>query len=67
MNSSLYNLLFKRNSTFIATVFASAFFLKIGLDVITDKVWEKSNAGMQWKDVKPKFLKKEEEDDEDEE
>ncbi|EPX71834.1 ubiquinol-cytochrome-c reductase complex subunit 9 [Schizosaccharomyces octosporus yFS286] len=62
-SSTIYNIFFRKNSSFYATIFASAFFTKIGFDIFADKVWESANAGMQWKDVKPRFLNNEEEEE----
>ncbi|EPY49998.1 ubiquinol-cytochrome-c reductase complex subunit 9 [Schizosaccharomyces cryophilus OY26] len=62
-SSTIYNIFFRKNSSFYATIFVSAFFAKVGFDIFTDKVWENANAGMQWKDVKPRFLNNDEEEE----
>ncbi|CAK9841327.1 Ubiquinol-cytochrome C reductase [Schizosaccharomyces pombe] len=65
-SSTIYNIFFRRNSSFYATIFVSAFFAKIGFDVFTDSVWKRANAGLTWDEVKPRFLNKDEDAEDDE-
>lgn len=65
--SSVFNLVFKRNSTFVATIFATTFLFQVGLDEAVTRWYENRNKGKLWADLKPKVLagfETEEEDDE---
>ncbi|GMM32151.1 ubiquinol--cytochrome-c reductase subunit 9 [Martiniozyma asiatica (nom. inval.)] len=64
MYSAIYNLVFKRNSVFVASVFASAFVFQVGLDEAVTSWYEERNKGKLWKDLKPKVLAGFEQDDE---
>ena len=65
MYSQIYNLIFKRNSTFVATVFASTFLFQVGLDEAVTSWYEGRNKGKLWADLEPKILSGfESEDDE---
>ncbi|GMM47571.1 ubiquinol--cytochrome-c reductase subunit 9 [Pichia kluyveri] len=66
MYTQIYNLIFKRNSTFVATVFASTFLFQVGLDETVTSWYEARNKGKLWSDLKPKILAgfESEEDDE---
>ncbi|KAG0175118.1 hypothetical protein DFQ28_005029 [Apophysomyces sp. BC1034] len=50
-----YNTIFKKNSVFITTIFASALVFEVGFDSVTNKVWDDLNKGKQWKDIKHKY------------
>lgn len=58
--------LYKRNSVYVATIFAGAFAFQAFFDSSVTKWYENHNKGKLWKDVKGKFLEggEEEEDDE---
>ena len=56
MYTQIYNLIFKRNSTFVATVFASTFLFQVGLDETVTSWYEARNKGKLWSDLKPKIL-----------
>ncbi|KAK9472145.1 ubiquinol-cytochrome C reductase [Dipodascopsis tothii] len=60
--TSLYNSVFRRNSTFVASIFASAFVLDSVMDISFQKFWDSQNAGKQWKDIRHQYV--EAEDDE---
>lgn len=49
-------MIFKRNSTFVATVFASTFLFQVGLDETVTSWYEARNKGKLWSDLKPKIL-----------
>ncbi|TIA82781.1 hypothetical protein E3P98_01173 [Wallemia ichthyophaga] len=53
---TLNNTLFKRNSTYVASIFVGTFAFGIGYDVLTTSIWDKNNAGKQWPDVRAKIL-----------
>lgn len=63
--SSLYRVLFKRNSVFVGTVLASAFVFQASFDTAVTKWYENHNKGKLWKDVKLQ-LQEAGDDDEDE-
>ena len=46
MANFLYNVLFKRSSTFTVTILVGCFIFERGLDVITDKIFEQVNQGV---------------------
>lgn len=48
--------LFKRNSVYVATIFAGAFVFQAGFDTGITAWYEYHNRGKLWKDVKGKFL-----------
>ncbi|QPG75191.1 qcr9 subunit 9 of the ubiquinol cytochrome-c reductase complex [Brettanomyces nanus] len=50
--STLYNTIFKRNSVFVGTVFASAFLFQATFDEAVTAWYENRNKGKLWKDVK---------------
>ncbi|KAA8644414.1 cytochrome b-c1 complex subunit 9 [Aspergillus tanneri] len=53
----------RRNAVFLTTIFASAFAFEIAFDSASNKVWDSLNRGRQWKDIKHRYIVKEEEDD----
>ncbi|EIM22331.1 hypothetical protein E3Q22_03912 [Wallemia mellicola] len=61
---TLNNTLFKRNSTYVATIFVGTFAFGVGFDVLTTSIWDKHNAGKQWPELRAKILAKGESDDE---
>ncbi|KAF1356533.1 ubiquinol-cytochrome c reductase complex 7.3 kda protein-like protein [Delphinella strobiligena] len=61
--SGVYNALFRRNTIFLGTVFASAFALEIVWDNASNKVWDSINRGRQWKDIKQKYLEQGDDDE----
>ncbi|XP_037050022.1 cytochrome b-c1 complex subunit 9 [Bradysia coprophila] len=52
--SFLYNLVFKRTSTFAVGILASVFFFERGFDVAADALFESHNKGKLWNDIKHK-------------
>jgi ubiquinol-cytochrome c reductase subunit 9 len=66
MYTGIYNLIFKRNSTFVAAIFGGAFLFQVGLDEAVTSWYEARNKGKLWADLKPKVLAgfESEEDDE---
>ncbi|CCG83488.1 Predicted protein [Taphrina deformans PYCC 5710] len=56
LSSAVYNTVFKRNSVFIGAVFATGFVFKISFDVLTTSIWDRVNAGKQWKDIRGKYV-----------
>ncbi|KAH6691216.1 ubiquinol-cytochrome C reductase [Leptodontidium sp. MPI-SDFR-AT-0119] len=60
----IYNLFFRKNFTMLGVVFASAFAFEMVWDKTTDKIWDKMNAGRQWKDIRAKYVESGDDDDE---
>ncbi|AET40968.1 ubiquinol--cytochrome-c reductase subunit 9 Ecym_7117 [Eremothecium cymbalariae DBVPG len=67
MAFKLYNILFKRNSVFVGTIFASAFVFQAVFDNAVTSWYESHNKGKLWKDVKLKLMDSADDDDEDDE
>lgn len=65
--STIFNTIFKRNSTFVATIFASTFLFQVGLDEAVTRWYYARNKGKLWADLKPKVLAGFEEPEEDDE
>ncbi|AAS50221.1 AAL145Wp [Eremothecium gossypii ATCC 10895] len=61
--STLYNTLFRRNSVFVGTIFASAFVFQTAFDSGITAWYEKHNKGKLWKDVKLQLQNGEDDDD----
>ncbi|KAI9498360.1 cytochrome b-c1 complex subunit 9 [Zychaea mexicana] len=55
LSRTVYNTFFRKNSTFVATIFASAIAFEVGFDSLSDKIWDDVNKGKQWKDIKDKY------------
>lgn len=45
--SFLYNLVFKRTSTYVVGIVASVFFFERGFDVVADGIFENHNKGVR--------------------
>ncbi|KAJ5438485.1 Cytochrome b-c1 complex subunit 9, partial [Penicillium daleae] len=56
--------LIRRNAVFLTTIFAGAFAFELSFDTASNKIWDTLNAGRQWKDIKPRYLVNEDEDEE---
>ncbi|XP_044017867.1 cytochrome b-c1 complex subunit 9 [Aphidius gifuensis] len=55
LQTTLYNVFFKRTSTFLLTIMAGTFLFERGVDVTTDYIFETYNKGKLWKDIKHKY------------
>ncbi|KAJ5217045.1 hypothetical protein N7468_010053 [Penicillium chermesinum] len=53
----------RKNAIFMTSIFAGAFAFEIAFDTTSNKIWDHWNAGRQWKDIKPRYMVKEEEED----
>ncbi|KAH3686298.1 hypothetical protein WICPIJ_002724 [Wickerhamomyces pijperi] len=62
--TTLYNTVFKRNSTFVGTIFFAGFLFQPALDSALTAWFENHNKGKLWKDVKLTLNGAAEEDDE---
>ncbi|XP_078048837.1 ubiquinol-cytochrome C reductase complex subunit oxen [Augochlora pura] len=55
ISSAVYNILFKRSSTFALTVMASAFIFERTVNLLADSYFDNINKGKLWKDIKHKY------------
>ncbi|AMD22798.1 HHR029Wp [Eremothecium sinecaudum] len=62
--SKLYSAIFKRNSVFVGTIFASAFVFQAAFDTALTSWYESHNKGKLWKDVKLTLEGGDDDDDE---
>lgn len=62
-SSTLYNTIFKRNSVFVGTIFASTFLFQVAFDSGVTAWYENHNKGKLWKDIKGRIMNGDEEDD----
>lgn len=46
LGRTFYNTIVKKNSVFVATIFASAFAFEVAFDTTTTKVWDNLNKGV---------------------
>ncbi|TPX58602.1 hypothetical protein PhCBS80983_g03036 [Powellomyces hirtus] len=51
-----YNLFFRRSSSYMVGIFASAFAFEIAFDGAADRLWDSVNKGRQWKDIRSKYI-----------
>ncbi|KAJ5093244.1 UQCRX/QCR9 like ubiquinol-cytochrome C reductase family protein [Penicillium angulare] len=65
ISNAIYQSLFRKNAVYLTAIFASAFAFELSFDTASNKVWDSWNAGRQWKDIKPRYLVKDEEEDDD--
>lgn len=64
--ATIYKVLFRRNSVFVGTIFASAFLFQVGFDEGVTKWYENHNRGKLWADVKKQIQNGSDDDEEDE-
>ncbi|KAJ5627202.1 UQCRX/QCR9 like ubiquinol-cytochrome C reductase family protein [Penicillium herquei] len=65
ISNAIYTSLFRKNAVYLTAIFASAFAFEMSFDTASNKIWDSWNAGRQWKDIKPRYLVKDEEEDDD--
>ncbi|KAI9376225.1 UQCRX/QCR9 like ubiquinol-cytochrome C reductase family protein [Aspergillus egyptiacus] len=63
LSSSIYQILIRRNTFYLTSIFAGAFAFEVAFDTTTNSLWDFWNRGRQWKDIKHQYLNKAEEDD----
>jgi ubiquinol-cytochrome c reductase subunit 9 len=51
----LYNPVFRRTSTFAATIIFGAFFFERGFDVTSEYIFDSINQGKLWKHIKSNY------------
>ncbi|KAK9859418.1 hypothetical protein MYU51_013371 [Penicillium brevicompactum] len=59
-----YSTFIRKNTVLLTTAFAGAFAFELAFDIGSNKIWDSWNQGRQWKDIKHRYMVKEEEDDE---
>ncbi|EGE05545.1 cytochrome b-c1 complex subunit 9 [Trichophyton mentagrophytes] len=59
--TSIYNTFIRRNGMMLSTIFVGAFGFEMAFDTVSTKVWDCINSGRQWKDIKHRYINKEEE------
>lgn len=52
---NVYNVLFRRTSTFAVTIVAGAFLFERAFDPFMDGIWERNNQGKLWKHIEHKY------------
>ncbi|XP_034236781.1 cytochrome b-c1 complex subunit 9 [Thrips palmi] len=52
---ALFEVLFKRTSTFALTVAVGAFVFERSFDALTTTIFDRINEGKQWKDIKKNY------------
>ncbi|KAK2774566.1 hypothetical protein FQN53_003562 [Emmonsiellopsis sp. PD_33] len=55
--------LFRRNATFLASMFVGAFAFEMAFDTGSDKIFDAINRGRQWKDIRHQYIQKAEEEE----
>jgi ubiquinol-cytochrome c reductase subunit 9 len=61
VGGKVYNLLFKKSSTYIATLFAGVFLFEGLTEQGSDSLFNRVNRGKQWADIKNSYVKRDEE------
>ena len=57
LSATLYNMFFKKTSSFVLTVCAGTFFFERITDGFTEALFDSINKGKQWKDIKHLYEK----------
>lgn len=61
IGGQIYNIFFKRSSTYFLTLVAGAFVYERFFDNLSDRIFDHINRGKQWKDIKQNYIKQAEE------
>lgn len=61
LGGKVYNIFFKRSSTYFLTLAAGVFVFERFADGLCDSVFDSINRGMQWKDIKNNYIQQGEE------
>ncbi len=64
LGGKIYNIFFKKSSTYFLTLVGGAFFFERFADQVSDSIFDSINRGKQWKDIKHLYIKQEEEQQE---
>lgn len=62
LGGTIYNIFFKRSSTYFLTLVVGAFAFERFADGLADQIFDSINRGKQWKDIKNNYIKAEEEE-----
>ncbi|CCA74232.1 hypothetical protein PIIN_08185 [Serendipita indica DSM 11827] len=58
--NSFYNTFARRNSVFFPTIILGAFGFGVGFNAATNAFWDNWNRGKQWKDIRHRYIEKDE-------
>ena len=64
LGGKIYNIFFKKSSSYFLTLVAGAFIFERFSDGIAESIFDSINKGKQWKDIKLNYIKQAEEDEE---
>jgi ubiquinol-cytochrome c reductase subunit 9 len=64
LGGKIYNIFFKKSSTYFLTLVAGALFFERFSDGLADSLFDSINRGKQWKDIKHLYVKNEAEQEE---
>ncbi|KAI9202938.1 cytochrome b-c1 complex subunit 9 [Polychytrium aggregatum] len=56
ISKQIYNVFYRRSSSYVFGIFAFGFAFELGFDAISDRVWDTLNHGRQWKDIRHKYI-----------
>lgn len=59
LGGKIYNIFFKRSSTYFLTLVAGAFVFERFVDGLSDSIFDSINRGKQWKDIKNNYITQE--------
>ncbi|KAG5294480.1 UQCRX/QCR9 like ubiquinol-cytochrome C reductase family protein [Histoplasma ohiense] len=59
----IYNSLFRRNTTFLGSIFIGAFAFEMAFDSISNRIFDSLNKGRQWKDIRHQYIQKAEDEE----
>lgn len=62
LGGQIYNIFFKKSSTYFLTLVAGAFLFERFADGFSDRVFDSINKGKQWKDIQNNYIKQAEEE-----
>jgi ubiquinol-cytochrome c reductase subunit 9 len=63
LSATVYNVFFKRSSTYLLTTVVGAFFFERFSDQLCDNIFDSINRGKQWKDIKHLYEKSAEDEE----
>lgn len=61
LGGRIYNVFFKKSSTYFLTLVVGAFAIERVVDSLSDNIFDSINRGKQWKDIKHLYVKADEE------
>ncbi|XP_075214432.1 ubiquinol-cytochrome C reductase complex subunit oxen [Lycorma delicatula] len=56
--NNIYNIIFRRSSTYALTIIGASFFFERAFDVGTEHLFEQINKGKMWKHIKHNYTEK---------